>query len=171
MNVRRLIPARSAAADADSFLSTSEVYRIPPLRILSDHPIGLRVSICHLDGMQPYDPNQHIQIVTKPGGLTGAAHAVHILIVLFTCGIWLIPYLIFIAAAPRERFEVIAPAGADPQLVAQARLNAIARSKVPKVPHVPQAPLTRHQILVRIAIVGGAVAFIAASAGLTALLR
>jgi hypothetical protein len=106
--------------------------------------------------MTPYDPNQHIQIVTKPGGLSGAAHAVHILITLFTCGLWLIPYLVIAGAAPRERIEVVAPYGADPALVAAARAQAIERSKTSSVPPgpAPGTPLTRSQIAVRIVVYG-----------------
>lgn len=64
-----------------------------------------------------------IQIVTKPGGLSGTAHAVHILICVFTCGLWIPGYIAFIAFAPGQRIEVIAPAGTDPQLIAAARAS------------------------------------------------
>jgi hypothetical protein len=94
----------------------------PPRPIGGSQPDGRGAT---LGGMTAsYDPNQHIQVIAKPGGLSGAAHGVHILICVFTCGLWLPGYLIFMAAAPNQRFEVIAPYGADPQLVARARLEA-----------------------------------------------
>lgn len=67
----------------------------------------------------PYPPPQP-QIVTKPGGLSGAAHAVHILITLMTCLAWLPFYIVFMFAAPARRYEVIVPIGADPAAVQAA---------------------------------------------------
>lgn len=73
----------------------------------------------------PIPPHQpQPQIVTKPGGLSGAAHAVHILICFVTCGLWIPGYLLFILLAPDKRVEVIAPYGTDPQAVAIARAHA-----------------------------------------------
>lgn len=61
--------------------------------------------------MQPNQPPPHAYVVTKPGGLSGAAHAVHLLIVLFTCGLWLPVYLIiaFVSSARGSRTEVMTP--------------------------------------------------------------
>src|SRR5574342_1344965 len=50
-------------------------------------------------------------LVTKPGGLSGTAHAVHILICLLTCGLWIPGYILFIIFAPAQRQEVITPYG------------------------------------------------------------
>lgn len=78
-----------------------------------------------------------IQIITKPGGLSGTAHAVHILICVFTCGLWIPGYIAFIAFAPAQRIEVIAPVGTDPQLIAAARLGA---SPTPPRSYPPPKP-------------------------------
>ena len=50
-------------------------------------------------------------VVTKPGGLSGGAHAVNIVATLATCGIWLIPYLIIwlVAQSRGPRQEVMTP--------------------------------------------------------------
>lgn len=104
----------------------------------------------------PYDPNQHIQVVTKPGGLSGAAHAVHILIVVFTCGLWLPGYIVFMMMAPRQRFEVVAPYGADPQLVARAQLEAEQRSRARSVPNPgsgPAKPGDDQKVLARVGLI------------------
>lgn len=71
-----------------------------------------------------------IQIITKPGGLSGTAHAVHILICVFTCGLWIPGYIAFVAFAPAQRIEVIAPAGTDPQLIAAARASVPATPRL-----------------------------------------
>lgn len=70
-----------------------------------------------LDAVTP-PPQPHV--VYKPGGLSGAAHAVHILICVFTCGLWLPGYILFMIFAPSHRVDVVAPAGTAPAAVTAA---------------------------------------------------
>ncbi len=105
--------------------------------------------------------NPNIQIVTKPGGLSGTAHAVHILICLFTCGLWIPGYIAFVVFAPAQRFEVIAPVGTDPALIAAAQAS-VGRQFPPPKPE-PEHPnfWQRMPPLLRAAIiVGGAMAIV-----------
>ena len=59
-------------------------------------------------------PHPPVQIVYKPGGLSSAAHAVHILICFMTCGLWIPGYILFMLGAAGTRTEVIVPVGAQP---------------------------------------------------------
>lgn len=94
-------------------------------------------------GYYPYAPPQP-QIISKPGGLSSAAHAVHILITLMTCLAWLPFYILFMLFAPARRTEVIIPFGADPAAV-QAAYAAAAPSKAER--------RSRNQSLLAIALV------------------
>jgi len=102
---------------------------------------------------QPQYPG--VQIITKPGGLSGAAHAVHILICVFTCGLWIPGYIAFIAFAPAQRYEVLAPYGTDPQVIAAARAS-VERQYPPPKPE-PEHPnfWQRMPPLLRAAIIVG----------------
>lgn len=60
------------------------------------------------------------QVVTKSGGLSGTAHAVHILLCLVSFGLWIPGYILFIVFTPKVKREVIVPFGADPAQVAAA---------------------------------------------------
>jgi hypothetical protein len=53
-------------------------------------------------------------VITKPGGLSTQEHAIHLIAALFTCGAWLIGYALFAYYAPKVRYEMVIPYGADP---------------------------------------------------------
>lgn len=72
-------------------------------------------------------PNPYI--VTKPGGLSTTEHAIHLLATLFTCGLWLPGYLAFIYFAPKFRYEVLVPFGADPATAQAAHAWVAAASR------------------------------------------
>jgi hypothetical protein len=82
---------------------------------------------------QPYGPPPP-QVVTKPGGLSSAAHAGHIIACILTCGVWLPFYVLFILFAPNRRTEVIVPYGADPVAV-QAAYAAAAPTEQERKAH------------------------------------
>ena len=82
------------------------------------------------------------QIITKPGGLSTAAHAVHILISFFTCGLWLIPYALIVIFSPSTKYEVVTPVGADPAAVRAAyaqvaQATARERREASRIGNVP----------------------------------
>lgn len=73
--------------------------------------------------MQPhggYYPPPVPQVITEPGGLSGTAHVVHILLCVVTFGFWIPGYILFAVFAPKVRRKVIVPYGADPAMVAAA---------------------------------------------------
>lgn len=88
---------------------------------VADHPTALPLCVCDPAGMTP---NQ-IQVVTKPGGLSGGVHAVNIVVCLLTCGLWIPGYFAFAVLAPRRRVDVLAPPGTDVRLVEAARAQAL----------------------------------------------
>lgn len=71
-------------------------------------------------------PSQYpgLQVIIKPG-MSSTEHAIHIIVSLFTCGAWLIGYLLFALAAPPKKVEVIAPYGTPPEIVDAARRQAL----------------------------------------------
>lgn len=62
-----------------------------------------------------------IQVTYLPGGLSPATHAVHIVIAILTCGLWLPIYIILVGTAPLRRVQVSAPAEVPPAEVDAVR--------------------------------------------------
>lgn len=71
-------------------------------------------------------PSQYpgLQVIVKPG-MSSTEHAIHLIAAFFTCGVWLIGYLLFALAAPPKKVEVIAPYGTPPEIVDAARRQAL----------------------------------------------
>jgi hypothetical protein len=60
----------------------------------------------------------------KPG-MSSTEHAVHLIVAFFTCGAWLVGYLLFALAAPPKKVEVIAAFGTPPEIIDAARRQAL----------------------------------------------
>jgi LPXTG-motif cell wall-anchored protein len=104
----------------------------------------------------PFQPQPYL--ITKPGGMTGTEHAVHILICFFTCGLWIPGYIIMAARAPVQRVEVVVPYGADPAQVAQLRAQAEQTSRA--LPQTGQVTTTKGTVVGALIIVVAVVAWI-----------
>lgn len=77
------------------------------------------------------------QLIVKPGGLTTGEHLGHIVAIFFTCGLWLPGYIYFAARAPRARYEVAIPYGADPAAVRALYEQVAVMNAAPQVQGTP----------------------------------
>jgi hypothetical protein len=96
------------------------------------------------------------QLIVKPGGLTTGEHLVHILVVLVTCGLWIPGYIYFAVKAPKARYEVAIPYGADPAAVQALYAQVAAMNAAPQVQpdtRTPEERKAQHRQSIQIAVI------------------
>jgi len=115
----------------------------------------------------PIVPGPQPQLIVKAGGLTTGEHLAHIVGLVFTAGLWLPFYIYFAVRAPKARYEVMVPYGADPAAVQALYAQvAAANGQTPQTPEqIAEARTQSRQIAIVIAI-GVVVIFAVLVAGL-----